>query len=79
MIDCYSLATYILNIKRVELGLTQRYVCRCMEQNRFDTKMLYTTYITYCNDDDDDDDFDDDDDAVMITLVMMAMIKITVD
>lgn len=74
MIDCYSLATCILNVKRVELGLTRRCVCRCMEQNRFDTKILYTTYITYY-----DDDFDDDDDAVMITLVMMAMIKITVD
>jgi len=48
-----------------------------MEQNRFDTKILYTTYITYYNDD--DDDFDDDDGVVMITLVMMAMIKITVD
>lgn len=44
-----------------------------MEQNRFDTKILYTTYITYSNDDD-DDDFDDDDDSIMITLVMMAMI-----
>lgn len=33
-------------------------------------KILYTTYITYCNDDDDDDDFDGDDDAIMITLMM---------
>lgn len=42
-----------------------------MELNdRFDMKILYTTYITYCNDDDDDDDFDGDDDAIMITLMM---------
>lgn len=48
MIDCYSLATYVLNVKRVELGLTRRCVCRCMEQKyRFDTEILYTTYITY--------------------------------
>lgn len=43
-----------------------------MEQNRFDMKILYTTYITYSNED--DDDFDDDDDSIMITLVIMAMI-----
>jgi hypothetical protein len=40
-----------------------------MEQNRFDTKILYTTYITYFNDDD-NDDFDGDDNAMMITLIM---------